>query len=76
MANRAPVARSTSRRCSVSVTFVALAGLEEAQLEELAFLLLLATGERAADFACAEAMQDTVRRALEARTSASCHDST
>ena len=43
------------------------AGLKEAQLEELAFQLLLATGERAPDAASAAAVQDTVRRALQAR---------
>ncbi len=43
-------------------------GLREAQLEELAFQLLLATGERAPDAASAAAVQDTVRRALQAST--------
>ena len=45
----------------------ALSGLKEAQLEELAFQLLLATGERAPDAASAAAVQDTARRALQAR---------
>jgi hypothetical protein len=33
----------------------------------MAFQLLLATGERAADLATAEAVQDTVRKALQVR---------
>ena len=44
-----------------------MAGLQEAQLQELAFQLLLATGERAPDAASAAAVQDRVRRALQAR---------